>query len=566
MKYLFSQLAYLYREREARRNLGALVKYLVVLLVVITVFAVLFHIIMAAVEGQEHSWLTGFYWTLTVMSTLGFGDITFHSDIGRLFSMVVLLSGIVMLMIVLPFTFIRHFYAPWLEAQIRFRAPREVPPDTRGHVIICRHDSIAPGLIRKLEFNRIPYFVLEPDPVVAARMAGDELSVVTGEIDNRSTYDRLRVSQSRMVFVNAEDTTNSNITLTVRQVDRDVPVVALAEDEASVDILELSGATHVLALKHRLGEHLASRINAGANSAYVVGSFKDLMIAEFAVHDAPLAGKTLRETELRSRTGVYVAAVWDRGELQAAHPDLRLSASSVPIVIGDREQVARLDRILVAPDPDPSPVLVIGGGKVGRATTASLVGRGLPVRVVERRERVRREFEGLADRIVVGDAADRAVLTAAGLDDASAVVLSTGDDAVNIYLSVYCRQLKPELTIVSRITNERNVEAIYRAGADSVLSYASLGREYVVSLLQGREPILIGEGADVFLVVVPPSLAGMTYGESRIGDRTGLIVVAVEMGDVARGRPDPSLRLPHGGRLLMLGTTAQRQAFAEAFE
>ena len=42
-------------------------------------------------EGQAHSWLTGLYWTLTVMSTLGFGDITFHSDLGRAFSIVVLM-------------------------------------------------------------------------------------------------------------------------------------------------------------------------------------------------------------------------------------------------------------------------------------------------------------------------------------------------------------------------------------------------------------------------------------------------------------------------------------------
>jgi voltage-gated potassium channel len=71
-------------------------------------------------EGRYHSWITGVYWTLTVMTTLGFGDITFASDIGRFFSIIVLLSGIVLLLILLPFMFIRLFYAPWLEAQVRF--------------------------------------------------------------------------------------------------------------------------------------------------------------------------------------------------------------------------------------------------------------------------------------------------------------------------------------------------------------------------------------------------------------------------------------------------------------
>ena len=91
----------------------------------------LFHVIKVRVEGEQHSWITGFYWTLVVMTTLGFGDITFTSDIGRLFSIVVLLSGVVLLLVMLPFMFISLFYAPWLEARVRLRAPREVPEGTQ---------------------------------------------------------------------------------------------------------------------------------------------------------------------------------------------------------------------------------------------------------------------------------------------------------------------------------------------------------------------------------------------------------------------------------------------------
>lgn len=60
-----------------------------------------------AYEGREESWVTGFYWTLTVMSTLGFDDITFESDLGRIFSSIVLLSGIIFMLVILPFTFIK---------------------------------------------------------------------------------------------------------------------------------------------------------------------------------------------------------------------------------------------------------------------------------------------------------------------------------------------------------------------------------------------------------------------------------------------------------------------------
>ena len=389
MKFLGSQLSYFVSDRQVRRNLGALVKYLLFVLGVMLTYTVVFHYLMLRFEGQKHTWLTGFYWTLTVMSTLGFGDITFHTDVGRLFSIVVLLSGIVLLLIMLPFAFIRYFYAPWLEAQIWHQAPRSVAPEVRDHVVICRYDSIARGVIQKLDFNRIPYVVLEPDPVAAARLMGDEISVVTGEVDSRTTYERVRVGAARMVFANAEDTINTSITLTIREMEARVPICALAEEEDSIDVLELSGATHVLPLKRQLGEHLTARITSGIDAAHVVGTFKDLQITEFSVHETSLVGKTLKETRLRELTGVNVVGVWERGRLGPVHPDLQLSPVAVPVAVGTAEQIGRLNRLLDGPDLSGRPVLVIGGGKVGRATAVALEGRGLSVYLVEKNERLR---------------------------------------------------------------------------------------------------------------------------------------------------------------------------------
>jgi hypothetical protein len=134
--YHQSDLLFSHREGCAAKYPRAL-KYLAFLAAVIAVYSVIFHLIMLHAESRYHSWITGIYWTLTVMTTLGFGDITFTSDIGRLFSIIVLLSGIILLLILLPFMFIRLFYAPWLEAQVRLKAPREAPEDTRGSSTGC---------------------------------------------------------------------------------------------------------------------------------------------------------------------------------------------------------------------------------------------------------------------------------------------------------------------------------------------------------------------------------------------------------------------------------------------
>ena len=85
-----------------RENRVRLARLFFVLFAMITVSSILFHFIMLY-EGREFSYISGVYWTLTVMSTLGFGDITFQSDLGRLFSIVVLVCGIVMLLVVMPF-------------------------------------------------------------------------------------------------------------------------------------------------------------------------------------------------------------------------------------------------------------------------------------------------------------------------------------------------------------------------------------------------------------------------------------------------------------------------------
>ena len=290
MKFLPSQLAYLTTDREARANLRALGKYLGFLAVLVTVYAVVFHVIKLEVEHERHSWVTGLYWTLVVMTTLGFGDITFTSDIGRVFSIIVLLSGVVFLLVMLPFLFIRLFYAPWLEARVRLRAPREVPAGTRGHVIIAEYDAIAAGLIERCAAEAIPYVVLEPDPSRAGQLIGEGVVVLAGENDNRLTYERAAASAARLVLANCEDTTNTNITLTIREIAPEVAIVALAEEQDSVDILELSGATSVLPLKHQLGAYLANRIDVGQPEAHVVGEFGRLQIAELPAHDTPFVG------------------------------------------------------------------------------------------------------------------------------------------------------------------------------------------------------------------------------------------------------------------------------------
>ena len=549
------------------RRAAPFAKYIAALVALVALYGWIFHVLMA-LEGQEHSWFTGIYWALTVMSTLGYGDVTFASDLGRVFSTVVLVSGVILLLIILPFLFIRFVYSPWLEQQSyrRLNALRSAPADVSGHVIICSNDPIVEGLTERLRIAGIRAFVIEPDPVAARQMHDEGHPVVAGDVDAIGTYVAARVAEARLVLANASDTVNSNIVLTVREVTSTVPVLAVAESEDSVDILELSGATRVLPLKRHLGEHLARRVSAGSARANVIGRLDDLVVAEFPVHETPFQGRRIRDTTLQEALGVRIVGAWERGAVRRVGPDYLLEPQSMAIVMGTPARIRELDEALAIYDANPHPVILIGGGKVGCAAARALRNRGVRVHIVERDESVSARIRDIPDALFVGDAADRGLLEEAGIAEAPSILLTTHDDAMNVYLTVYCRRLNPSARILTRVTHSRNNEAILRAGADFVLSYAALGVEVVSSIVEERELLMLGEGVGLFDIPLPRGLSDRVLADAEISERTGLNVIAVREDGQLRLPPFEGIAMSPDAALIALGTPEQRRAFSDAFE
>jgi Trk K+ transport system NAD-binding subunit len=145
-------------------------------------------------------------------------------------------------------------------------------------------------------------------------------------------------------------------------------------------------------------------------------------------------------------------------------------------------------------------------------------------------------------------------------------VLTTHDDAVNIYLAIDCRRLNPHCHIVSRVTHERNIEAIHRAGANFVLSQSSLGAKRVLSVIEKRELAIIGEEVDTFMVSVPRSLRGRSLDNSEIGAKTGLSVIGIRHAGEPLSLAKPDSTLDADAQLVLMGTKAQRDVFTRVFE
>ena len=328
MKTLTSQLLAFVDKSGSRKNVRLLRTYLLVFAAMVIGYTMIFHMLME-MEGKKHSLITGMYWTLTVMSTLGFGDITFNSDIGRAFSMIVLMSGVVFLLVVLPFTFIEFFYAPWIRMQEEARAPRKLRGDIRGHVIITHHDPVMSALIRKLDQYHHRYVVIVTEVDDALKLHDEGVDVLVGSPDLPEVYEAARVDSAAMVVSTGSDQMNTTVAFTVRELSKTIPIVTTASDEDSVDVLQFAGASHVFHLGRLMGQWLARRTIGGDAMAHVIGKFDQLQIAEARAAGTPLVGKTISETGIRDMVGVNAAGVWERGQFKAATSRTRVTDKMV---------------------------------------------------------------------------------------------------------------------------------------------------------------------------------------------------------------------------------------------
>ena len=548
------------KRQDTGRNLRILARFIVVLIALVTVDSVLFHFLMAR-EGQHFTWITGFYWTLTVMSTLGFGDITFHTDAGRLFSIVVLLTGMVFMLTLLPFTFIQFFYAPWMEAQKDSRIRRRLPPTICGHVLLTHDDEVTRSLIYKLDQYQVPYALIIPDLPTAMALNEEGLNILVGELNDPETYRNAQVHQAALVAATGADIVNTTIASTVRGLTETVQIVAKATDEHSVDILELAGCNHVLRLSQLMGSTLSRRIIAGDAMTHVVGRFDQLLVAEASAANTPLVGKTLRESKLREHINLNVLGVWERGKFIEATSDTLIHQNSILVLAGSRAHLDEYDELFCIYNVSSKPVVIIGGGRVGRAAGAALGNRNIDYRIIE----------PLGDRVrdnkhyVHGSAANIDVLKASGFMESPAVAITTHDDDLNIYLTIYCRQLRPDIQITSRITQEHNVTTLHRVGADFVMSYAAMGANTIFNLLKRGNVLMVAEGLDIFRMKTPKSIVGKTMAELAIRRETGCSIMAYKSNGDMHINPDPFIPIPENSEIIVVGNVKAEDTFLKRY-
>lgn len=211
--------------------------------------------------------------------------------------------------------------------------------------------------------------------------------------------------------------------------------------------------------------------------------------------------------------------------------------------------------------------ILAGIGRVGREAALELLESKSELVIVDPSESAERFCEEHRVLFVRGDASDNHVLERAGIRRARGLIVTTANDATNLYVVLSARLLNPTMFIACRAVDEVSKPKLERAGANRAISPYAIGGRRLAHLLmsprvvdffdtalhRGNKALTIND-----VLVAPGSKAsGKALGALNIRNETGATILAV----LREGQPHPNpameFAVETGDHILALGTDEQ---------
>ncbi|WP_049935235.1 potassium channel family protein [Haloplanus natans] len=545
------------------------VYYLALVVATTLLFTLVYNVGMAVWEGRPQPLYRSLEIVIQSFTTTGYGqDAPWRTPQMNLLAITMQLTGIGLIL-----TAVDVFAVPWLRDALTPSAP-ESADDLRNHVIICEHTPRTEAFVTELDARGRAYVLVEADEERAGRLHEDGYRVVHGDPESTDTLRAAGIESARAVVADAADDTNASIVLSARDARPDVRVITLVEDASLARYHRAAGADEVLSPRQLLGSSLArqvpttvttdvvSCVGGADGSAIPLPNGNDFELVELTVaENSALHGTTFGEAHLRERFGVNVIGAWFDGDFQTPiGMGERLAARTRLLVAGESAQVEALQEATASTVRQfgPQRIVIAGFGDSGRAAADALADSRAEVTVLD--------AEADADADVVGDARDPETLAAAGIADASALIVTVADDTTAIFVTLIAREVNPDLYIVVRANEEVDVQKLYRAGGDYVQSLATVSGRMLASTVFEDEEVLAYD-KQINVVRLPAgSLVGSTIVNEGVRTETGCTVVAAVRDDETITDFDPEgFTFEAGDEVIIAGTDEATTEFERTF-
>jgi len=212
--------------------------------------------------------------------------------------------------------------------------------------------------------------------------------------------------------------------------------------------------------------------------------------------------------------------------------------------------------------------IVCGFGRVGRQVARDLRAAGARYVVIDTNpENIEDAQSVVGVRAIEDNPSDDDALRAAGIARARAVVACVDSDAENIFIALTARELRADVTIVARASDEDSESKLKRAGADRVISpYKASGTEMARLALHpqvaGSRDVTSEYRVEEMEIAVGAEGAGRAIADVRGGS----IIVALRRDGQFDPQPPGDTVLRAGDVVVAMGTPRTMDRLEKLFE
>jgi len=300
--------------------------------------------------GERPAFIDAAYMTVITLSTVGYGEVWELSRAGRLWTIAVIVFGIVTVSYALT-----SLVTVVISGELRSLREKKKMDKTighlRNHVIVCGYGRMGALVVDELRRRKVPVVVVESQPATEVDLREIGVAFVIGDATEETALLHAGLKQARaLVTCLPTDADNVFITLTAHTLRPDLIIVPRAEQVATEAKLKRAGATRVVCPQTIGAMKITDILTRPTVVDFVEVANKgvDLEMDEYVVSDgSPLVGMSLRDAHVRRHTGATVVAIKraDGETLVSPDPDSVVESRDTLILIGPTGISSRIEGI-----------------------------------------------------------------------------------------------------------------------------------------------------------------------------------------------------------------------------
>jgi voltage-gated potassium channel len=300
---------------------------------------------------EDYSWLEALYMTVITLSTVGFGEVRPLHPVGRVFTILLLAGGLGVVFYTMVTVTERVVEGEFQQFFGRRRMQKRIGM-LSNHYLVCGFGRIGEVVCRELASKPAPFVVIEQQEERIREAEANQYLVLQGDATEEKTLLAVGVRQARGLFAAlATDAGNVFVTLTAKELNPALFVVARAETERSERTLLRSGADKVIS-PYAMGGH---RMAQAALRPAVVDIIDlathhqslELQLEEIPVPvSSPCNGAALRDSGLWEQPGVMVVAIKRASGKMLFNPapGEKIEAGDSLIALAETPQLKEIER------------------------------------------------------------------------------------------------------------------------------------------------------------------------------------------------------------------------------